>query len=100
MGWPLIGFLKVISNVTIVDKKFVKQFIKSHEYMFKQDEDWRETYVEQSANHRRVFSRRGDKFVVVGRDGNYYWVLPKSGGKMVPATNTQLKKLRKGFVEK
>tara|TARA_R110000868_G_scaffold139736_1_gene354812 strand:- start:1611 stop:2288 length:678 start_codon:yes stop_codon:yes gene_type:complete len=98
--WVFEGQCWVISNLTIVDKKFIKQFIQSHEYMFKHDEEWRGTYIDQSASHRRVYSRRGEKFAVVGTDGSYYWVLPKSGGKMVPATEAQLKKLRKGFVEK
>jgi hypothetical protein len=97
--WTFEGQCWVISNLTIVDKKFVKQFIKSHEYMFKKDEDWLETYIDQSASHRRVFSRRGEKIPVVGRDGSYFWVLPKSGGKMVSATKAQILKLRKGFEE-
>ena len=97
--WTFEGQCWVISNVTIVDKRFIKQFIESHEYMFKKDDDWRVTYVDQSASHRRVFSRRGEKFAVIRRDGSYCWVLPKSGGKMVPATKAQLLKLRKGFPE-
>ena len=40
-----------------------------------------------------------EKIPVVGRDGSYHWVLPKSGGKMVPATKAQILKLRKGFTE-
>jgi len=95
--WGFEGQCWVISNITIVEKKFVKQFIDSHEYMFKEDDDWRGTYIDQSVSHRRVYSRRGEKFAVIGRDFKYYWVLPKSGGKMVPATKAQILKLRKGF---
>ena len=97
--WGFEGQCWVISNLTIVENKFIKQFVKSHEYMFEKDPDWRETYIEQSASHRRVYSRRGDKIPLVGRDGGYFWVLPKSGGKMVPATKAQMLKLRKGFEE-
>ncbi len=97
--WSFEGLCWVISNITIVDKKFIRQFMESHEYMFKKDDDWRVTYVDQSVSHRRVFSRRGKKIAVIGRDGSYHWVLPKSGGKMVPATKAQILKLRKGFDE-
>ena len=61
------------------------------------NDNWRVTYVEYSATMRGVYSRRGEKFAIIMRDGSYRWVLPKSGGKMVPATKKDLMKLRAGF---
>ena len=95
--WSFEGQCWVISNIMIVERPFVKEMIDSHELLFKKDDDWRKTYFEQSATHRRVFSRKGERFPVIGRDGGYFWVLPKSGGKMIPATRASLKKLHKGF---
>ncbi len=95
--WTFEGQCWVISNITIVEQPFIDQFIATHEFLFKQDDAWRETYIDQSANMRRVYSRRGERFPVAGRDGKYFWVLPKSGGQMVPAKKADLLELRKGF---
>lgn len=95
--WSFEGQCWVISNLLIVEKPFIDEMIDSHELLFKKDEDWAKTYREQSATQRRVYSRKGERFAVIHRDGGYFWVLPKSGGKMVPATRASLKKLRSGF---
>lgn len=95
--WNFEGQCWVISNLTIVEQPFIDQFLKMHEFIFKTDDNWRVTYVEYSATMRRVYSRRGERFPVIMRDGTYRWVLPKSGGKMVRATKKDLLKLRSGF---
>jgi hypothetical protein len=95
--WNFEGICWVIHNLTIVEKPFIDQFIAQHEFIFKKDDNWRVTYVEHSAVMRGVYSRRGDKFPIIMRDGTYRWVLPKSGGKMVRATKKDLLSLRKGF---
>ena len=43
------------------------------------------------------YSRKGKRFPVIGRDGKYFWVLPKSGGQMIPAKKAELMELRSGF---
>ena len=95
--WTFEGLCWVISNLTIVELPFIKQFMDIHEYLFAQDDNWRVTYVEQSATMRGVYSRKDQRFPVILRDGTYRWVLPRSGGKMVPATKAALHKLRKNF---
>ena len=95
--WNFEGLCWVIHNLTIVEKPFIDQFMATHEFIFKKDDVWRVTYVEQSSAMRGVYSRRGEKFAVILRDGTYCWVLPKSGGKMVPATKKELLSLRAGF---
>jgi len=95
--WTFEGQCWVISNITIVEQPFVDQFMQVHEFLFRKDDNWRVTYIEFSATMRSVYSRRGEKFPVIRRDGTYSWVQPKSGGKMVPATKAQLLKLQKGF---
>jgi hypothetical protein len=95
--WTFEGQCWVISNLTIVEAPFVKEMIDSHEYLFAIDKDWENTYRAQSATMRGVYSRKGKRFPVIGRGGEYYWVLPKSDGKMVPAKKADLLKLRKGF---
>jgi hypothetical protein len=95
--WSFEGQCWVISNLTIVEKPFITEMIAAHELLFAKDDDWRRTYQDQSATMRRVYSRKGQRFPVIGRDGGYFWVLPKSGGKMIPAKRAGLMKLRKGF---
>jgi len=95
--WTFEGQCWVISNITIVERPFVEEMIDAHEMLFAKDSDWRDTYRQQSATMRRVYSRKGERFPVIGRDGGYFWVLPKSDGLMVPAKKADLHKLRKGF---
>ena len=95
--WTFEGLCWVISNITIVEKPFIKQFLDIHEYLFRQDDNWRVTYIDQSATMRGVYSKRDERFPVIMRDGGYNWVLPRSGGKMVPAKKAELLKLRKKF---
>lgn len=95
--WTFEGQCWVISNLTIVERPFIDEMIESHELLFAKDGDWRDTYIQQSASMRSVYSRKNERFPVVGRDGGYFWVLPKSEGKMVPAKKADLMKLRKGF---
>ncbi|TAL00112.1 MAG: hypothetical protein EPO08_14650 [Rhodospirillaceae bacterium] len=97
--WAFEGQCWVIANPMIVDQAFVTEMVASHEYMFRHDKKWHETYVEFSASMRRVFSRRKKKFAVLGRDGGYFWVLPHSGGKMIPAKAEDLARLGKMFPE-
>ena len=95
--WNFEGQCWVIHNPNVVDDQFVREMIRSHEYLFAKDKDWNDTYVEHSASMRRVYSRRNEKFLILHRDGRQYWVLPHSGGKMVPAKAAEVAKLKKGY---
>jgi hypothetical protein len=95
--WIFEGQCWVIANPWIVEKPFVDEMVDAHEFMFKQDKKWEETYVEYSATMRRVFSRRKQRFLILHRDGGKYWVTPHSGGKLIPAKAEQVKKLKKLF---
>ena len=95
--WTFEGQCWVISNLTIVEKPFVDAMMMAHDMLFRADAQWRETYKQQSATMRRVYSRKRKRFPVIARDGSYFWVLPKSKGRMVPAKKAELLSLRKGF---
>jgi hypothetical protein len=98
--WIFEGQCWVIANPIVVDREFVREMVDSHEYLFAKDKVWGETYRDLSADMRRVYSRRKKKFAVLGRDGGFFWVLPHSGGKMVPAKKEELARLKKLFPEK
>ncbi len=77
--WSFEDTCWVISNLSVVDKAFVDEFVRVHEYLMKVDTDELENFTAFSANMRRVFSRRRRSIPVIGRDGKFYKVLPKSG---------------------
>lgn len=76
----------VISNLQVVERKFIKQMMKTYEYLFEKDEDQFEAFYDQSASMRRTFSRWNRPIPIIGRKGGYFMVLPKSGGQIVKTT--------------
>jgi hypothetical protein len=82
--WDFEHSCWVISNLEIVDPDFVREFVRAHEMMFEVDRDEYETFKLQSATMRRLFSRRKAIIPLIGRDGGFLKVLPKSG-RVVPA---------------
>lgn len=83
--WTFEDRCWVISNLQIVEPEFIRQLIWAYQYLFKRDDEERQAYLDQSANMRRVFSRSGRPIPVIGRDGELYKVMPKTGGKLQPA---------------
>ena len=83
--WAFEDRCWVISNFQIVEENYIKEFISTYEFLFRKDDDELEAFLEQSQNMRRVFSRWNRIIPIIGRDGGYFKVLPKSGGKVVPA---------------
>ncbi len=90
--WSFEDRCWVISNLKIVDQTFIQEMIVNYEYLFSKDDDEEDAFVEQSASMRRVFSRQNRSIPLIGRDGGYFKVLPKSGGKIVPAKLKDFKK--------
>jgi len=77
--WTFEETCWVISNLQVVDKGFVSEFISTFDYIFRKVADELEIFRDHSASMRRVFSRRGTRIPLIGRDANYYEVLPKTG---------------------
>ena len=50
------------------------------------------TMKSHSAAHRRVFSRRGIPIPLIGREGGFLQVLPRSGGRILPMPAGRLPK--------
>ena len=80
-----VEFLRpVVGDQEIAISSFVREFVEAHEMLFAVDKDEFDTFKEQSASMRRVFSRRKSIIPLIGRDGGFFKVLPKSG-RIVPA---------------
>lgn len=89
--WSFEDRCWVLSNLACVDKAFVDEFIAAYELLFEKDEDERDAFVDESASMRRVFSRRGAPLPLIGRDGKLYKILPRTKGRIIPATPRDFK---------
>ncbi len=78
--WEFEDRCWVISHLEIVDAEFVKQCIAAYDLLFDHDPEELEGVREHSANMRRVFSRWNRAIPLIGRDGNYWKVLPHGRG--------------------
>ena len=69
----------MMSNLEIVERPFVEQFIDTYEKLFAKDHDEFTTYVDFSATARRVFSRWKREISLLGRNGELLIVEPSTG---------------------
>jgi hypothetical protein len=88
--WGFEGLCWVISNLTVVEKPFIDEMLAASEFIFARDELERDTYVTFSATMRGVFTKWRRKIPLLGRDGKLHWVLPGSGGQIVPAAAAEV----------
>jgi hypothetical protein len=68
----------VISNLAVVDRRFVDEFVAAYELLFAHDEDEKEGMIEYSGHIRRVFTRRNRIIPLIGRAGGYFAVEPRT----------------------
>lgn len=83
--WTFDDRCWVISNLQVAEPEFVKEMIETYEYLFKKDREEKEAMLDQSKSMRKVFGKKGKIIPIIGRDGKYYKVLPKTKGAVVPA---------------
>jgi hypothetical protein len=69
----------MMSNLEVVDRTFVEQFIATSEAVFAKDPTEFKTYVDFSATARRVYSRWKREIPLLGRDGKLMIVAPSTG---------------------
>ncbi len=74
--WEFADSCWVISNLTVVDREFVAQFVAAFDLLLAADRDEYETFLGHSAQMRRVFTRKRTTIALIGRDGGYLQVLP------------------------
>ena len=91
--WTFEDRCWVISNLGAVEPDFVREHIAAYEYLFAKDEDEEQAYVDNSADMRRVFSRWERDIPLIGREGGFFKVEPKSGGRIIKAQFDEFKPL-------
>jgi len=77
--WTFEDRCWMMSNLEIVDRVFIDQFVATYEALFVKDEAEFRTYLDFSAAARRVFSRWGRKIPLLGRRGELLIVEPSTG---------------------
>ena len=81
----------MISNMQIVERDFLDEFVSAFEYLFSVDPEEFDTYKKHSASMRRVFTRRRQPIPLIGREGGFFKVMPKTA-KVLPMTAAGLPK--------
>ncbi len=76
--WDFQDRCWMMSNMQIVDQKFIDEFCASFEAIFAKDKLEFDTFVDFSATMRRVFTRWQRKIPLLGRDGSFNVVMPGS----------------------
>ncbi len=76
--WSFEDRCWVISNLGIVTPAFVRECIESYERVFAADRDEYDVYLRLAADMRRVFARRNAIIPIVGRDGAFFAIEPRT----------------------
>jgi hypothetical protein len=76
--WAFEDRCWVISNLGIVTPEFVRECIAAFEMVFAADRLEYETHLRLAADMRRVFARRNKIIPIVGRDGTFLAVEPRT----------------------
>ena len=78
--WDFADRCWVISNLDVVEREFVREFVNAYEFLFFKDPEEFDAYQEHSLAMRRVFSRWKRPIPIIGRDGGYFQELPYGRG--------------------
>lgn len=78
--WDYESTCWMISNLALVEKDYVDQFVDVFDLLFEEDADEKEAFRDHSAYMRRVFSRWKRPIPLIGRDGRWRKILPKGAG--------------------
>jgi hypothetical protein len=68
----------VISNLGVVDLAFVREFVAAYELLFEHEKEEYQALKDHSAAMRRVFTRWQRIIPLIGREGGYFAVEPRT----------------------
>lgn len=87
--WIFADRCWLISNMQVVEREFVEEFIAAYEYVFARDEAERDAMKNHSANHRRIATRNNQPILLIGRTGGFLKIMPRTH-QVRPATEKDL----------
>jgi hypothetical protein len=76
--WIFADRCWLISNMQVVERDFVQEFIAAYEYVFSRDEAERDAMKSHSATHRRVATRANQPILLIGREGGFLKIMPRT----------------------
>ena len=82
----------MMSNIELVDRQFIDEFVAAYEALFVKDPSEFKTYVDFSAAARRVFSRWKRPLSILGRDGKLL-IVETSTGALRPGRKSEYPKV-------
>jgi hypothetical protein len=90
--WTFEDRCWLMSNFQVVERTFIKEFMAAFEYVFERDDIERDTMRSNSAHHRRQFSKQDRIIPLIGKNGGFFKVMPRSG-EIRPAKIEEFKKI-------
>lgn len=76
--WIFADRCWLISNMQVVEKEFIKEFIGAYEYVFARDSEELDAMKRHSASHRRIATRNNQPILLIGKNGGYLKVMPRT----------------------
>lgn len=89
--WTFADRCWLMSNMQVVERQFIKEFIAAYEYVFERDPEELTAMKKHSANHRRQSTRLNKPILLIGRKGGFLKVMPKTA-EVRPAAEKDLVK--------
>jgi len=76
--WIFADRCWLISNMQVVEREFIKEFIAAYQYVFDRDKGEMQAMKDHSANHRRVATRANQPIILIGREGGFLKIMPRT----------------------
>jgi hypothetical protein len=89
--WIFADRCWLMSNVQVVERDFVEEFVAAYEYVFDRDKGELQAMMDHSANHRRVATRNNQPIVLIARHGGFIKIMPRTH-EVRPATERDMVK--------
>jgi hypothetical protein len=74
--WIFADRCWLISNMQVVERDFVREFIDAYQYVFARDAEEKDAMKRHSANHRRISTRYKKPILLIGKEGGFLKVMP------------------------
>lgn len=87
--WIFADRCWLMSNIQVVERDFVEEFVAAYQYVFERDQGELQAMMDHSANHRRLASRNDEPIVLIGREGGFIKIMPRTH-EVRPATEKDM----------
>ena len=89
--WIFADRCWLISNMQVVEREFVKEFIDAYEYVFQRDSEEKDAMKRHSASHRRISTRYNKPILLIGKEGGFLKVMPRTAEVRIASARDMVK---------